>query len=556
MATAQDAASDFVSQSPVLAALRDFERPGFGAPELQVVADQLVVLLRDYYVHLPLKKSSLGIDPVQEASLLADDVRFIPSETLFQRRAFDIIKRMRDRHTALHLPSPWRDMVAFLPFAAETYTDDSGRHVIVSKLMADVGDPAFKMGTEITHWNAVPIGRYIENLSWTSDGANPFARIALAMRSLTVRPLGYVQAPEEDWVSLTFLTAGNAYRTVSIPWRVYLPTPQSAAGAASTEPSIGLASVQQGVDRNTLIVNGTWKDLFSGSAPQTSVAGGPSVQAAAAPAASAPAVNALQNVQARAVKTSSGEWAYIRIYSFDAPDSRAFVTQFANLLQQMPKTGLILDVRANPGGTIPSGEALMALFTRRLITPQPVSFRNSAGIRSLSRVQLFRPWQRSVDMQLETGEIFTQGFSVTTETYLSGVYLAPIVLVIDALCYSTTDFFAAGMQDHGLATIVGIDPVTGAGGANVWSHGTLSNLVVQGGGQALFQLPAGYDFDVAIRRSIRVGPNSGLPVEGLGVFADFEYNMSLRDVLSANEDLIEYAGSILATPAVQATRRT
>lgn len=545
MADAQTA-TNTLDQSPLLAFMRDFRRAGLAAPDLQSVAEQMVVLLRDYYVHLPLKRSSLGIDPVQEASLLADDVRYIPAEAQFQRRAFEIMKRLRDRHTALRLPSPWRDMVAFLPFAAESYYDDSGRHVIVSKLMADPGDATFRVGTEITHWNGTPIARYIESLSWTNDGANPFARIALALRSLTVRPLGYVLAPDEDWVSLTF-RAGTGFRTISIPWRVYLPPPLSAAGIASTTPTTGAAAVELGVDRNTLIVNGTWQDLYSASSPET----GSTLQTAAAPAA-----DALQNVVARVVKTAEGEFGYIRIFSFDTPDSRAFLTQFAALLQQMPKSGLILDVRSNPGGTIPSGEALLALFTKRLITPQPVSFRNSLGVKSLSNVQMFLPWQHSARMQLETGEIFTQGFPVTTDIQISGVYLGPIVLIIDALCYSTTDFFAAGMQDHGLATIIGVDPVTGAGGANVWSHGTLSSLLVQGGGQALFSLPAGYDFDVAIRRSTRVGPNIGLPVEGLGVFADIGYNMTQRDVMSANEDLIEFAGRVLVSNEVQATWRT
>ena len=47
------------------------------------------------------------------------------------------------------------------------------------------------------------------------------------------------------------------------------------------------------------------------------------------------------------------------------------------------------------------------------------------------------------------------------------------MLVTDAFCYSTTDIFAAGFQDHEIGTILGCHDNTGAGGANVWDHDDL-----------------------------------------------------------------------------------
>src|SRR6478752_2951398 len=113
----QSEANSFVQFSPLLSAVRDISS-GMTAEQRHLVVLQLATLLQDYYVHLPLKRSSLGIDPVQEANLLVDEVRFIQSDGDFFRRVFGILKRLRDRHTALRLPSPWRDMVAYLPFAA------------------------------------------------------------------------------------------------------------------------------------------------------------------------------------------------------------------------------------------------------------------------------------------------------------------------------------------------------------------------------------------------------------------------------------------------------
>lgn len=517
-------------QLPLLASVRGFTS-GMAAAERRAAAHQLQVLLRDYYVHLPLKRSSLGIDPVQELTLVVDEADYFTSDADYFARLLDIINRLRDRHTAISLPSPWRDMVAFLPFAVESSFDATNRRLLVSKTMSDLGDPRFTPGVEITHWNGVPIRQHIESLSARSPGANPFARIAVTLRSLTARPLGYMLPPDEDWVVLNYLTPDGVAGTVLSPWYVYTPQPAAGVGLSSGE---GLATAL-GLDRNTLQVNSAWYDLYARKGGITG-----SVTDKSDP---------LGHVaQWRAIRTARGEWGYIRLFSFDAPDPAAFVQRFAEVLAQLPPDGVVIDLRGNPGGTIPAGEALMGLFTNDVVKKQPVSFRNTPSIRRLGILPLFARWKRSLDMQLETGEIFTQGYSLDNEQALPRplTYRGRVVLIIDALCYSTTDFFCAGMQDNGLATVIGVDPVTGAGGANVWSHDLLCSFVGETGGGELEPLPTNLNFDVAIRRSIRVGRNEGLPVEGSGVFAEIPYFPTRADVLGNNNDLISFACDVLA----------
>ena len=115
----------------------------------------------------------------------------------------------------------------------------------------------------------------------------------------------------------------------------------------------------------------------------------------------------------------------------------------------------------------------------------------------------------------------------------------------DALCYSTTDIFAAGFQDHGIGPILGTSGNTGAGGANVWTHEFLGQLLT-GEDSPLEQLPSGASFRVSIRRTTRVGERSGVPVEDLGVVPDEVHRMSKADVLEGNRDLIERAGELLS----------
>jgi hypothetical protein len=112
------------------------------------------------------------------------------------------------------------------------------------------------------------------------------------------------------------------------------------------------------------------------------------------------------------------------------------------------------------------------------------------------------------------------------------------------MCYSTTDMFAAGFQDHSIGKILGVAANTGAGGANVWSHELLVDSFP--GPSSPFQpVPGGASFRVAVRRSTRVGEHSGVMLEDLGVLPDKIHNMTKNDVLNANVDLINEAASLL-----------
>ena len=51
---------------------------------------------------------------------------------------------------------------------------------------------------------------------------------------------------------------------------------------------------------------------------------------------------------------------------------------------------------------------------------------------------------------------------------------------------------------------------------------------------------------VAMRRSLRVGPAAGNPLEDLGVVPDVPYRMTRADVLEGNVDLLARAGELLA----------
>jgi hypothetical protein len=236
------------------------------------------------------------------------------------------------------------------------------------------------------------------------------------------------------------------------------------------------------------------------------------------------------------------------------------VEEFVRLVGLLPPDGLILDVRGNGGGHIFASEFTLQTLTPRRIVPEPVQFiatplnlricrkhkDNPSGQIDLG------PWFSSLDQATETGATFSAAVPITPEEGANDIgqrYEGPVVLITDARCYSATDIFSAGFQDHGIGPILGVDDNTGAGGANVWTHGLLTNLLAfppADAGSPYAALPKGANLRVAIRRTLRVGSLAGTPVEDLGVQPNQRHRMTRRDVLEGNQDLLNRAGALLA----------
>lgn len=514
---------------PQIQVARNF-RIGMSADEKHLIAQQLHTVLEKYYVHLNLKVSSLAINPLQQCALLKDESTAEYDDLEFFRRVQEIIRSLRDRHTSFRVPSPWKECVAFLPFVAESCWFGAERKLILTKLLANIDDKFFVPGVEITHWNGTPIDRFINQLSWQTDGGNPFARVSLALKSLTVRTLAYMPPPDEDWVTIGF-EANGKFRTISFSWRLFMPGPGMVAASTLSSAGTETAAINRGVDSSTLIVNGAVKDLFCGH-----VSAGPS---------------SLMSKFADwdTVSTKLGKFGYVRLYSFDADDHKAFWQSAIEVLKELPQNGLILDLRGNPGGNILCGQGLVQLLTRKKIVPARVLFRATDSVRKLSaNTESLIPWSRSLNLVYETGQNSSQAFSLTNLSEVRDLgysYPGKVVLIIDSLCYSTTDFVAADFQDNGVGIIIGVDPVTGAGGANVWTQELLQIFSTRAGLKEVALLPRGAELNLSMRQAIRSLRNDGIPMEGLGVRAEVIYQPTLDDLLHENQNLKEFAVQLL-----------
>ncbi|MEU0881524.1 S41 family peptidase [Lentzea sp. NPDC005914] len=525
----------------------------------KLIVDQALVLLEQNYAHLPLKVAMHAVNPVQRLRVLRarlerqTDATAEP-EWQFHRELSSTFHSVRDLHTNYLLPAPFAGKIAFLPFQLEHCFDEDGtEHYLVARAVA--GFDGFAVGTEVTHWNGVPIGRAVALNGAIFAGSNTAANLARGLESLTLRPLVIQLPPDEDWVVVTFVGAAGS-EEIRVDWQVTDNLPPM-----TDVDSLSSAAAAQGVDLDSDEKARAKKLLHAPKVVQAEAAGGAVAMAVQDVPTTMPGV-----FRARPVTTPSGEFGHLRIFTFSVDDPEAFRTEFVRLAALLPQNGLIVDVRDNGGGHIFASEFLLQTMTPRRIDPEPVQFLSTPLNLRICRRHAddptgqidLGPWFPSLDSSTETGQAFSCAHTITPVDGANEVgqtYHGPVLLITDARCYSATDIFAAGWADHELGPILGVDDNTGAGGANVWTHGLLAQLLkipAPGDSESPYKpLPGRANMRVAIRRTLRVGKLSGTPVEDLGVRPTHQHKLTRADLLQGNVDLLARAGSLLAAMPVR-----
>lgn len=521
--------------------------------ERRLIVDQALVLLDQNYVHLPLKTAMHAVNPVQRLRVLRRRLerqaqRTMPPEWLFHAEVSEIFHSVRDLHTNYLLPDPFAGKIAFLPFLIEQYSDAQGTHFMVTHVAEGFSAPGFTPGVEITHWSGIPISAAVDLNAARFAGSNAPARRSRGVQSLTVRPLRIHLPPFEEWVAVSYIDQSGTQHELRENWRIVenLP-PMVDADAIST------AALAQGLDLDADEAGRAKVLLFAPrvvAQEQAAQANEPAPELRQGEVAtSMPKVFKAQHAE-----TSSGRFGHIRIFTFNVDDPVSFLREFVRLIGQLPQSGLIVDVRDNGGGHIHAAEFALQVLTPRRIVPEPVQFINTPlNLRICRKHQDasgidLGAWVPSMEQAVEIGATFSSAFPLTPEDGANAIgqqYFGPVVLITNARCYSATDIFAAGFQDHRIGPVLGTDENTGAGGANVWTHKLLSDLLEGDRATPYVPLPKGTGMRVSIRRTLRVGALSGTPVEDLGVIPDELHRMTRRDLLEDNADLFDRAGRLL-----------
>lgn len=513
-----------------------------GGQRLAVI-DVLLTVIGGTYAHLAAKRAAYASDPVQALTLLRRRAAELTNPE-FHRAVSAIVTGLRDAHTRYIGPTTLRGHVATLPFLVEQFGPDDSPRYLVSKVNGDaVDDPRFVAGVELEFWNGTPFSRAVERHADAETGGRPDSRRARALESLTFRALDFGPPPDEHWVIVGFRDHDGARREVRLPWRLLAPGKAATAAVPGSRAALKIAA-----DPAAEAVRRAKKLMFA-----------PDLWAAdrrrPRPATAAPRsrvgdwlATPMQDVLA--ARPLSRKVGYLRIWSFDVDDDDAFVAELTRLLGLLPQSGVIVDVRANPGGLIWAAERSLQLFTDAAISPTRFSLIATPLTRQLAESPFNRleleTWSASLQDAVSTGELYAQPLPLTDPTWCNDLgrhYPGPAVLVVDANTYSSGDLFAAGWVDHAIGPLVSVGNATGAGGANVWTSHQLRDALA-GTDEALPPMPGGTGFTVAFRRAIRSGLGDGIPIEDLGI-AGTPYAMTRRDLLRSNADLLDFCTRLL-----------
>lgn len=574
------------------------------AAQMKLIVDQTLLVIEQMYVHLGMKRARRAIDPAQSLRLLRQRIEDDTEHWQFHEEMLKILKSLGDIHTAYRLPPPYRHSVAFLPMLVqkcyERLGDDADErfepHFVVTRtLWKPSGDMPLKVGDEIVSWNGVPMPRAVDLCARDVEGANESAARAFGLQFMTMRWLGAAFQPESPWVIVGYRNEHGHDREIRLPWRIIVLKPDQDKDYMTRaqylwfmfNPSSGEAPDDAGFNPSLQIANVAAMKIFKegsdASAKERHEArsrmkavrsvvrkGGRKErlqdigkdEAADAEQAAAPRLesNLKEYLDVEELSFQGKNYGYIGIRAFpfaepgQADRETDFVLEFRRLLAHMPANGLIIDVRGNPGGSIPNAEMLLQLLCARDIEPLPFQFIASPLTREITETNRgLDRWRFSVDMAVRTGAPFSQGVPLTARedvNYWGQEYFGPVVLLTSATSYSAADHFSASFADHKVGHIIGVDRTTGGGGANVWffSRHLLPKLPAALRQDIEKDWPGDVNLQFAARRVMRIKQSTGLPIEEIGVCTPRRrrYHLTRDDLLDGEKQLRDFAMDMLS----------
>jgi hypothetical protein len=441
------------------------DTPVYSEYERQRIIKQVRLVLQDFYVHLQMKEAQYGYDAVRALDRLEPVVADLSDED-FHQSLIQLITRTRDRHLAFYGRTP-NGISAVLPFHIECCWIDNRESYVVTKIRDDYTPKHLKPGALVTHWNGTPIARQIRLCANLFDGGNEAASIARSLEFLTQRPLSRFAWPIESWVVLGFVVEDKHYEE-RFNWEGF------DVGAVPDTSSIGRSVIGFGGDfalfQNQLVKRAEFA-RYTFDEPED-------IDAAAVSDGTPVIIGRKNNFAYGYVTTQPGTFAYMRLYHFNADNVDDIAIDMIDVFGQLPRVGLIIDMRGNSGGYIAAGERLLQLLTPREIVPTRFQFRVTSGTsRMMAATPFFDRWKQSFDAAQLTGEPFSQGYPIEGSdedaNQLGQHYFGPIVVVTDALAFSTADMFAAGFIDHAIGKVICIDKNMAAAGGNNWRFDVL-----------------------------------------------------------------------------------
>lgn len=519
-------------QTPTVVTLQkarpQLHAPAYTPQQRQLVADQAYFVISNLYVHRDIKIKDFG--PSADAVSRLKDIKAKAAnlkDDEFQTAMQLVFRDLHDNHTNYGAPLPLACSYVISPLSFRDVVEDGKVKIVFQRLTRITKDlPGEHLKAqpldELVAIDGKPAKEFMQGIMADGMGATTPASIVYGLMTHTIRPLAALPVPAND--TITYTLQSSAGKTYDIKTDLYavVNEPNCVARAKKDMDDATLKKRPRFLSDNTIVT-----DYKRFAEPEE-----------IAPFDNDPLseVGKIQDVNA-----GSSKITYLQIGTFmpEASSVESIVQRVKEELiaRRDNSQGIIIDVRQNGGGAIKLAEELTQLFTPSSIQTMPVTLLPTEINRQTfltSNGGAQNGWTQDITDAIKARASLTKPRVLTTASEanrLGQVWFKPVVVLTDAACYSACDLFAAAMQDHAAATIVGSHPSTGAGGANVMDVRNFRSVFSALGSNNPFKaLPQGQSMRVSWRQTVRVGKNKGALIEDRGVIPDVVINYTRADI--------------------------
>ncbi|KAJ2994606.1 hypothetical protein HDV02_001465 [Globomyces sp. JEL0801] len=490
------------------------------------------------YGHRYAKMEDFGtaIDPIPRSLNLTKTASSM-KDAEFHSSFIDLFKSLRDEHTVYYMPAPQACYITTtgLGFSLTGLSSAEDPVVVVSKYTNREKVLEFspqvsqaKLGDRLLMVDGVPFKTWAEQNKWKNGGANPSAVIRIALNELFTKTLVSEKVPEKDSIVFTLQKSDSTTYKLELPWVTiadkfcisnvapYLKNPSLQPRSLIVPESKGRTSLQDIINTNRQVITRPLKTINYRDTQEPKIQWG-------------------------IFKKSEANLGVLRIGSFSTyqlPEAALLMIRDIIFRNLADTNGLLIDVRQNTGGLVDLAQMLPQLFI-----PENVGIKARAIANPLNKKFMVTQgphWAEAAN-QINDGDYYTPIVTINPNSTIrryGQVYLKPVGVLTDAICYSACDMFSANMQDNGAGTIFGEDVVTGAGGGNVLDYSYIASLLPNDMQPLPFADKLAYApaLSIAWGQSIRIGPNAGRRIEGFGVTSDYIVRPTQSDITGQNSD--------------------
>src|SRR5262245_20545686 len=127
-----------------------------------LIVGQAIMLLENFYAHLPLKCAMYAVDPLRRLRLLRHRLpQFgakpsVHADLRFHAELFDIFTSVRELHTQYVLPAPFQNATAHLPSDVQTLLHSGNGKYPPTHCPQGRALGSLAPGVEVVSWNGIP----------------------------------------------------------------------------------------------------------------------------------------------------------------------------------------------------------------------------------------------------------------------------------------------------------------------------------------------------------------------------------------------------------------